>query len=313
MTDNNEYPHYLLGGDIDGWNGWHEKWDGLNSIDMDNGLVASNEAVVDPLIENGYLSSYPGNPFSDSGRDIRLRTNVDGTNRQGEGDPRFGYKGNTMGMGLDDINFFMGAVHTGPFLWSDIETRRTLDRGEFENVPDEFKHDIINVYYHFGGLRSGSHVTDTVFTFWPGNFFYKATADTLPSIRDMVHVPNTHIGGHYNRYILGGYGAEGTTGTDVIRLEYEDPEGKRLSWNCPPDQGKRYCWDLGYELISRDFGSSGGIPEVFGGGYEWEGPYYPYDSDPDHLGEFIYGAPDGVPDGVIIVLTNGVEQDRYAL
>ena len=41
---------------------------------------------------------------------------------------------------------------------------------------------------------------------------------------------------------------------------------------------------------------------AFGGGDAWTGPTYPYvDSG---TGDIIYGAPDGIPDGVILVLTD---------
>jgi hypothetical protein len=109
---------------------------------------------------------------------------------------------------------------------------------------------------------------------------------------------------------MGGYGAEGTVGTDVIRLEYLDPDGNRLGWRCPPPFDEE-CFQVGYELFTGGFGSPGGLPEVFGGGDVFQGPANPYNKDEDHPDEFIYGAPDGVPDGVIIVLTNGSEVDAY--
>jgi hypothetical protein len=52
-----------------------------------------------------------------------------------------------------------------------------------------------------------------------------------------------------------------------------------------------------------------GLPAVFGGGDHNTAPYYPADRDPESLGHFIYGAPDGVKDGVILVLTTGAEKD----
>lgn len=322
MTDNNEYPHYLLGGDIDGWLNWHSRWDGVNDIGMSGGRVASNDRVQDPMVEYDYITSYPNNPFVGDGQIIIRQTNVDGTDNQGEGDPRFGYKGNIMGQGLDDINFFRGATHSGPFFWSEIETRRTLDRGDWMNVPpafisaDPFN---TNMYYLFGGFRyhpddiDPDRVTsDVIYTFWPGNFFFKATSDQIISRQGWtIPVPNTNIGGHYNRYMLGGYGSEGTTGTDVIRLIWYDPEGDTVNWQCPPPFGESYCFKCGYELFNGAFNIPGGLPEVFGGGDEWHGPWNPYNKSAETPDEFIYGAPDGVPDGVILVLTNGSEVEKY--
>src|SRR3989304_1341263 len=118
MTDNNEYPHYLLGGDIDGWLNWHSKWDGVNDMLISYTRdTASNERVQDPMIEYDYITSYPFNPFVGDGQIIIRQTSVEGFDQQGDGDPRFGYKGNVMGMGLDDLNMFRGAPHTGPYFW----------------------------------------------------------------------------------------------------------------------------------------------------------------------------------------------------
>ncbi len=323
MTDNNEYPHYLLGGDIDGWLNWHSNWNGVNDMGMSGGRVASNDRLQDPMIEYDYITSYPFNPFVGDGQIIIRQTNVDGTDNQGEGDPRFGYKGNVMGQGLDDMNFFRGATHSGPFFWSEIETRRSLDRGQWMNVPPAFASGgafDTEMYYLFGGWRyhpddidPNRMTSDVIFTFWPGNFFYKATSDQVISRQGFtIPVPNTNIGGHYNRYMIGGYGAEGTIGTDVIRLIWFNPEGERLFWQCPPPfpYGPD-CFQVGYELFAGGFGDSGGLPEVFGGGDEWNGPWNPYNKSKDNPDEFIYGAPDGVPDGVILVLTNGSEVEKY--
>jgi len=321
MTDNNEYPHYLLGGDIDGWLNWHAKWDGVNDLNMSEERVASNDRVDDPLVEYDYITSYPFNPFVGDGRIITRQTNVDGTDNQGEGDPRFGYKGNVMGQGLDDMSFFRGANHPGPFHWSEIETRRTLDRGDWMNVPEAFKSSSpvdTQMYYVFGGFTRppesggrGKGKQDVIYTFWPGNFFYKATSDQVISREGWaIPVPNANIGGHYNRYILGGYGAEGTVGVDVIRTIWWNPDGERLSWKCPPPFDED-CFDLGYELFNGNFHEPGGLPEVFGGGDERNGPWNPYNQGGKSADDFVYGAPDGVPDGVILVLTNGSEVERF--
>jgi prepilin-type N-terminal cleavage/methylation domain-containing protein len=334
ITDNNEYPHYLLGGDIDGWLNWHARPDvqGQNQIGMSGGRMATNERLQDPLIEYDYITSYPFNPFVGDGQIIIRQTNVDGNDQQGDGDPRFGYKGNVMGQGLDDMNFFKGAVVGTPFFWSEIETRRSLDRGDWQNVPPAFvSGEPFNteMYYLFGGWRyppgyidPDRQVSDTIYTYWPGNFYYKATSDQVISRQGWtIPVPNTNIGGHYNRYIIGGYGAQGTQGQDVIRLIWWNPDGDTLDWRCPPPFPAENCFILGYTPIT-DFETAGGLPEVFGGGDEWHGPWFPYNKsvydpeDPEHTLDaqndaFFYGSPDGVKDGVIITLTNGSEVEKF--
>ncbi|MCK4720730.1 type II secretion system protein [bacterium] len=322
ITDNSEYPHFLLGGDIDGWLNWHNQHDGENNIGMSNNRIASNDRVQDPLIEYDCITSYPGNPFVGDGQIIIRQTSAIGGDEQGQGDPRFGYKGNVMGQGLDDMNHFRGATAgIGPFFWSEVETRRTLDLGSYMNVPPAFQSGgciDTRMYYVFGGFRMqpGTPCYDTigdeiVFTAWPGNFFYKGTTDQVISRQGFtIPVPNTNIGGHFNRYIIGGYGAGGTIGMDVIRTIWWDPEGADLFWRCPPPF-EFDCFYLGYDAFMGGFGDDGGLPEVFGGGDEWNGPWYPYDKSEDHYDSFIYGAPDGIPDGVILVLDNGSEVTAY--
>lgn len=321
-TDNNEYPHFLLGGDIDGWLNWHNQHDGENDLGMPPNRIASNDRVQDPLVEYDYITSYPSNPFVGDGQIIIRQTNVAGNDEQGQGDPRFGYKGNVMGDGLDDMNYFRGATAgVGPFFWSEVETRRTLDLGSYMNVPAAFQSGgciDTQMYYVFGGFRMQPGTTchdsigdEIIFTAWPGNFFYKGTTDQVISRQGFtIPVPNTNIGGHFNRYIIGGYGAEGTIGYDVIRTIWWDPEGEDLFWRCPPPFDFD-CFYLGYDAFQGDFGEAGGLPEVFGGGDEWLGPWYPYDKSESNYDSFIYGAPDGIPDGVILVLDNGSEITAY--
>ncbi len=232
FTDNNEYPHYLLGGDVRGWNNWHSVWDGVNDIEMSMGRVAANDRVKDPLIEYDYIWSYPSNPFVDQGSEIILRTNQDNSASPGGGDPRFGFTGVVMGQGLDDLNLFCGAVlKEGDRIYlSEVETRRTLDHGDWMNVPeafDEFKDK--NRYYLFGGWRI-NNTDQEYFSYWPGNFFYKGTTSSVICRHGFAFPwPNANQGGWFNRYILGGYGAEGIEGMDIIRLEPIDPNGERVA------------------------------------------------------------------------------------
>ena len=324
MTDNSEYPHYLLGGDIEGWLNWHTQWDGVNDLLMPSiDGVASNDRVQDPLVEYDYIISYPDNPFVDDGQIIIRQTNVGMDDEQGKGDPRFGFKGNVMGQGLDDRNYFAGAISgLGPFFWSEIETRRTLDHGDYMNVPPAFQSGEpfdTNMYYVFGGFMyppgDENYNGEVIATAWPGNFFYKCTSDQiLPRVGWTIPVPNTNNGGHFNRYILGGYGSRLSQGIDVIRCVGWDLEtGDTLSWRCPPPFPSE-CFDVGYELfqISGNWvAGAGGLPEVFGGGDSSTGPWYPYDRSNTTPDAVIHGAPDGIPDGVILVLTSGSEVMSY--
>jgi len=311
-VDRGTYPAWLLGGDAEGWGAWHDKWDGVNDMEMSQEMIATNSIVDDPLIRDTYLASYPSNPFVDDGSAVITRTSAVGSNEPGEGDPRFGMNGDVMGMGLDDPNFFKGAIQRGNFTWSNVETRRTLDHGEWQDVPAEFIDREYCMYYLFGGITEPYMNTgQTTYTYWPGNFFYKSATDVvLPARHGFTQpVPNTNgVHGPKDRYILGCYGAENNPGMDVIRLTWFSPDGgDTLHWRTPPPMPSN-TYRLGYD----DFvatGGSGGLPEVFGGGDEYNGPWWYYNEGGRNEGAFIHGAPDGIRDGVILVLTENGEMD----
>lgn len=318
-TDHHEYPPYLLGGDSDGWLYWHSQNDEASPPPT----IPQNAWVQDPLVEYNYLVSYPENPFVDAGDGILI---IEATApheddpQQGDGDPRYGYKGNIMGCGLDDPNFFRDADDR--LTYSRIETKRTLDRGgvfdprgygfpSWDATSDEFP----GLYYNFGG-RYNHFSGQTIFTFWPGNFFYQAATDIQP-LRKGWSWPfvNSNYKGHVLRYMLGVYGSQRNPGKDVIRLQdvTPDEDGDILWWRYPPPFPDPPDSDdpkiqVGY---TGEIGSPMGLPAVFGGGDHDTAPYYPPDRDPESLGHFIYGAPDGVKDGVILVLTTGQEKDAY--
>jgi hypothetical protein len=308
-VDHGEYPPYLLGGDSRGWEFWHQQWDSSYVSEMADGRIASNALVRDPLIESGYMACYPINPFaSDAQRlEIIAETSPLTENERLVGDPRFGLRGRYMGMCLDDPDWFCGAIQPDPTGWSTIETRRTLDHGDWMNVRAEFKNPGISGYYLFGGRGIPESEAITL-SFWPGVFFYRAMSDqeAHPSDESARFGPSTGIHETYQHYILAGYGSEGTEGMDVIRLEPFNPHKDLLVWRLLYDQAEEiiYC-GYGYP---RGIGTSGGLPEVFGGGDAWNGPQYPY-VNPD-TSDVIYGAPDGIPDGIILVATDTASLSR---
>ncbi len=294
-TDHNEYPRYLLGGDTQSW--------GIQ-IDFANRSVVSNEILIDPLIEQAYVWSYPDNPFVDPDdfSEIIARSNTYGLTDYGTGDPRFGWNGNTMGNGLEDPNYFAGGLRPDPWNWSEVETRRTLDHGDWMNVPGEFRLNCTSAYYQFGRRRrpGSDDPDDSIATFWPGNFFYRAIGEQLPLDQEGARLfPSSGPYEHPQHYILGGYGSEMEQGLDVIRLESHTPDGEPLTWRYPESFPEEWLYlGFGYPDAA---GSPCGLPAVFGGGDEWIGPVFPFI---DEEGAIIYGAPDGYKDGVIIVLND---------
>lgn len=309
-TDHKEYPAYLLGGDSDGWLYWHDFWD----EDTPDPELPANAWVQDPLVEYNYVTSYPENPFIDAGEGNVI---IDATSfiadpQQGDGDPRFGYKGNIMGMGLDDPKFFEYGLHPAS---PRIETKRTLDRGTFDptqfGFPSRTDGEYPGLYYSFGG-RYNYDSKKVIYTFWPGDFFYQSASDIQPA-RSGYTWPfaNRWYRGHVLRYMLGVWGSQRNPGKDIIRLQEYTPDDDRTQvwWRYPPpfpdppESGTPRV-ACGFAISSQ----SGGLPAIFGGGGHAQGPVFPYDRDPDSMGHFIYGAPDGCRDGIILYLHTGQEK-----
>lgn len=320
-VDNGFYPRFLLGGDQKGWREWHLRNDEAG-IPPDE---PSNNLVVDVLIEYGYLDSYPKNPFVDDGMAIIKSTAALGSglflnHRFGDGDPRFGFRGDTMGNGISDPEYYKHRIIGIPPVETPlIETRRTLDdetvkRLGFIEPPD-------GIHYMMGGRkgfdRSGNVIT--IASFWPGNFFYRAKGFQLERRGWIWYDPGTIPGGiKPDHYVLGGYGSTLTSGMDVIRLEGRNWDNTDDAFFRLPAPWYSYARNSGIKCGYGIDGASpsiigSGLPAVFGGGDAFTGPKYPpnrpciennYTYD-----VFVFGAPDGHPDGVIIFLHNDVDKE----
>jgi hypothetical protein len=119
-----------------------------------------------------------------------------------------------------------------------------------------------------------------------------------------------------NKYVLGGYGSPRTMGMDFIRLTTES--GEAASY---PTFGGINGWcDGNFYQDNTDFDADRSHPdypvqvrysnpEVFGGGERGVMPQFPY----TQVGtkDWIFGAPDGFPDGVILVLTSGSDSGNF--
>jgi len=82
-------------------------------------------------------------------------------------------------------------------------------------------------------------------------------------------------------------------------------------WRVPPPFPAGFLGGCGYDPYGASASDNGGLPEVFGGGDTFLGPWYPYNKSDTNPDEFIYGAADGVNDGIILVLTSGAEVEKY--
>ncbi|MEO7993022.1 MAG: type II secretion system protein [bacterium] len=291
VDNNDRYPPYMLGGSSEGWKDWHKFNDGTN---------ATNKYVRDPLIAYAYVQAYPINPFvQDPIEVIRFASGGVG-DQPGEGDPRFGFGGKEQGNVLDDPRYYRRLAGDGNDVPL-IETYNTLpvagvSSGEF---ADQY-------HYLFGGVYAADGVSWTKNVPMAGNFFYRAvpqkelTRTGEIASGALVPVPDVGYAKNNKFYILAGYGAGETRGKDVLRLVGTGGDGSDIYYQVPPSSG----------VTPIRFGIRGqngnGLPEVFGGGDANTGPSWPYTfhaSDPANE-DLIFGAPDGLPDGIVAVLTS---------
>ena len=182
-----------------------------------------------------------------------------------------------------------------------------------------------NPFYAMGGIpewerfttdtNRGVAISDlesgiTLKAFWPGEFFYRSGGAFLFQQNFLVE-EGTNPDLHYiwdfkyiriDRYFLGGYGSMRTDGLDLIRLTAEN--GRAINNTLGYYNGGTYEPHPSFVRTNSTpilFSN----PEIFGGGERGKMPYFPY-LDPTSK-DWIYGAPDGFRDGIIIALTSGTD------
>jgi len=304
-TDNDgSYPRYIWGGDKAGWDTYYD--DDYVQDEEDIGTMTN---IYDPLVRYGYLDSYPANPFVTDGSGILEMTSCfEGL--PGQGDPRFGFDGTVMGNTLSDPRFpeaddTLGGAVDG--IWGGGIA------GDWWSNPGHT--------YQMGGWFDPEGEIQTT-NFLPGQFFYRSGGDML---LDYGHIPRTGdvaqdgfaISGYAkgdarlivklprtDRFMLGGYGSTGTTGMDILRIGDWDRHKGGYGFFDP--NGELYWGGILYYQSIYEPGEESDnpimFPEVMGGGTSDSWPTWPYrDSDTN---EWIYGSPDGSPDGVIFVVTD---------
>ncbi|MFH1515255.1 MAG: type II secretion system protein [bacterium] len=330
-TDNSgQYPKMIWGGDEKGWMpvenvGCRTMWPSVHPP-YDGSNESSAHPPFDPLIHLGYLSSYPKCAFLNDGEGLStiIRWTAPSPCIIGDGDPRFGFNGEQMGNILEDPRYLWKKLPTNQILLTRIKNCFLAQAVQYwvgmvqGNTP-------ANPFYAMGGIpewvrfttdvNMGQAISNlnspvTLKAFWPGEFFYRSGGtyllpqnfliDTLPNpnMRQIWDFKYTRI----DRYFLGGYGSMRTDGADVIRLT--DQAGRAINNMSGYTGGGYYEAHPNYTRTQSSpimFSS----PECFGGGERGKMPYFPY-LDPANK-EWIYGAPDGRDDGVIIALTSGTD------
>jgi prepilin-type N-terminal cleavage/methylation domain-containing protein len=154
------YPDYLIGGD----NAWMETK--YLADDKVSNIVHETpaEQCSDPLLRNGYVDSYPRNPFVREAVPVQLMQAEVGDplrNSYVEGQElgtRFGANGNTMGQALCEARWLFWNYH---------------DRDKAEDVE---QNTWANIQYDFYDCWSGNMRTPHL----PGAFMYKSIGEVVP-------------------------------------------------------------------------------------------------------------------------------------
>jgi len=230
-----------------------------------------------------------------------------GTHQPGDGDPRFGFRGDAMGNGLDHNQLFRNWFNY-PNLNFKLED--ALNSTTNNNVAQFGFAGGTTPHYAMGGRRgtkveNGQTVVYTAYTHWPGNFFYFGIGEHQYSRKGWtIFLPRAFVKTEVNRYIMGAYGAYTTEGSDVIKVEGQNYSGGNTYFQYPPP------WSAGNQGERCQL-AGGFLPMVMGGGNNTQGPWYPPNRSPDFPNAFIYGAPDGYSDSIILTLTAGEEVQTY--
>lgn len=310
------YPNYILGGDTRGW----DERSGCRALTLPNS--ENTRPPRDPLIHFAYVYSYPNNPFIDAGEGITSVIAWTGASLSlGDGDIRFGWTGEIMGNTLDDPRFLFTAYGAPTRLQYTMYPIGSAFIGVLNgNSPNSF--------YCMGGLPQWSLAADgssdlegnAIKAFWPGQFFYRSGGDffvanplsvTGPEYEDIWGWPYMRV----NKYMLGGYGSPRTDGMDVIRLTTLEgaaasTQGGAISGMIDGQTYKDHT-NIDRAASHPDFDIEVGYsnPEVFGGGQRGIMPQFPY-YEAGTRG-WLFGAPDGYRDGVILVLTSGSDSAKF--
>jgi len=331
-TDNSgQYPKMIWGGDEKGWTpvqgvGCTTMWEHVAyNRDSDNNDFA--RPPFDPLISLGYMHTYPRNAFLNDGEGLStiVRWTAPSPCIIGDGDPRFGFNGEVMGNIMEDPRYlwYKKTPTSFPQLSRISNCFRETAQGWYvdmiqPNTP-------ANPFYAMGGLPEWERFTSdtswgwaisnpnsnvTLRAYWPGEFFYRSGGSYLfpqgflitslpdPNLRMIWDFPYTRI----DRYFLGGFGSMRTDGVDVVRLTNVAGEA------CDNMSGYGDGYYEPHPKYTRTTSTPiyFSSPEIFGGGYRGKMPYFPY-IDPA-TNEWLYGAPDGYRDGIIICLTSGTDK-----
>ncbi len=304
------YPSYLIGGEGKFASSVNPQ---SSSSFTDVQSVDPSEHISDPLLRRGYIDSYPRNPFTKQGIAVhQLQETMDGT----RDDPlRNGTDtGRQLGTRFGPYCTTMGAVLAEPR----YKTWNYVDLTNPNNNDDQAR-TYAEIEYAFWDMWQGNKPLP----YLPGQFFFKgigpiiavggndgSTAPIIPTDTD--------------QYMLGGYGSIRSKGKDILGTETQITYTLRSSassnWLAGASFGSTSM--SGEEPMQGGPGGPGGPPTGGGGGGTSTRSIWPWtrsqDSTTNRNGspfsaalagdsndQLNYGNPNGIRDGLILVLTAG--------
>jgi prepilin-type N-terminal cleavage/methylation domain-containing protein len=302
------YPQYLIGGE-----GKYAQTVNAQSANSFNNVkdVDPKEHVSDPLLRRGYIDAYPRNPFTKNGIAVhQLQENLDGNNDDPlrNGTPtgqalgtRFGPYCTTMGQVLCDPRYK---------LWSYVDLTNPANN-------DDQAFTYADIEYKFWDMWQGNKPTP----YLPGQFFYKGSGPIVAvGTNDATDAPI--IPTDTDQYELGGYGSIRSKGKDILGKETQIIYSTQTSSSAGDNWLATANPDLGEHPMQ------GGPPPPSGGGsgsgnssqgtrkiWPWTrsrnstslydgSPYSPAQAG-DSNDQLNYGNPNGIRDGLVLVLTAG--------
>ncbi len=270
------YPDYLIGGQ-----GKYSQIQGVSANPFINIRdVDDRQNLSDPLLRKGYIDSYPKNPFATNGYAIhRFQEEVNDPLRNGTTDrssiqgTRFGPYCVLMGNVLADLRFINYVV-------TDRSTGRQIT---FNSYADQ--------EYKFWDMWRANKPNP----FLPGEFFYKSAGPVMVARESTFRADEPVIPTSIDQYMLGGYGAIRTKGKDILgpepTIQFQTSRG-----GAGGQTGARFeipSWTRSTRE-DRDQATN-----------RYLGSPYSSARPGESVDQLAYGNPNGVRDGIVLVLVPG--------
>ncbi len=271
------YPEYLIGG--------QGKYSSVVSGSSANPFVQITDVedrtlLSDPLLRKGYIDAYPKNPFSANGLAIhKFQEDINDPLRNGptrasqvQG-TRFGPYCTLEGNVLADFRFT-------EYMVIDLSTGTQQVMQSYANQE-----------YPFWDMWASNKPTP----FLPGEFFYKAAGPVIVSEATTARPDEPLIPTSIEQYMLGGYGAIRTKGKDILGSEPMISFERFTGGGATGGVGNRFevpSWTRSTNRWTDQDGRYLGSP-------------YSEARPGDTTDQLAYGNPNGVRDGIILVLVPG--------